>query len=43
VVLGLYLEATTGQGLLEQTKDHPLTVFAVFIILGLASYVPIVR
>ncbi|KAF6255871.1 chlorophyll a/b-binding protein domain-containing protein [Scenedesmus sp. NREL 46B-D3] len=43
VVLGLWLEATTGQGLLEQTKDHPITVFAVFVIIGLASYIPIVR
>jgi hypothetical protein len=43
VVLGLALEATTGQGLLEQTKDHPITVFAVFVIIALASYVPIVR
>jgi hypothetical protein len=42
-VLGLVLEATTGQGLLEQTKDHPITVFAVFVIISLASYVPIVR
>jgi hypothetical protein len=43
VVLGLALEATTSRGLLEQTKDHPITVFAVFVIIALASYVPLVR
>lgn len=43
VLIGLVGEWTTGLGLLEQTKDHPITVFAVFVVLALASYVPIVR
>lgn len=43
VVLGLFLEARTGQGLLEQTKDHPLSVFAVFVVIALASYIPLAR
>lgn len=43
VLIGLVGEWTTGLGLMEQTKDHPITVFAVFIILAFASYVPIVR
>uniref|UniRef100_A0A383W8P1 Chlorophyll a-b binding protein, chloroplastic n=1 Tax=Tetradesmus obliquus TaxID=3088 RepID=A0A383W8P1_TETOB len=43
VVLGLFLEARTGQGLLEQTKDHPISVFAVFVVIALASYIPLAR
>lgn len=43
VLIGLVEEWRTGLGLLEQTKDHPITVFAVFVILALASYAPIAR
>eukprot|EP00878_Enallax_costatus_P000414 GHUV01000504.1.p1 GENE.GHUV01000504.1~~GHUV01000504.1.p1 ORF type:complete len:222 (+),score=48.99 GHUV01000504.1:240-905(+) len=43
VLISLVGEWTTGLGLLEQTQDHPITVSAVFVILALASYVPIVR
>lgn len=43
VLIGLVGEWRTGLGLLEQTKDHPITVFAVFVVLALASYAPIVR
>lgn len=43
VVLGLFLEWTTGLGLLDQVKDHPITVFASFVIIALASYAPLAR
>jgi hypothetical protein len=43
VALGLFLEWTTGLGLLEQVKDHPITVFASFVIIAFASYAPLAR
>jgi hypothetical protein len=43
VALGLFLEWSTGLGLLEQVQDHPITVFAVFVIIALASYAPMAR
>eukprot|EP00878_Enallax_costatus_P000572 GHUV01000670.1.p1 GENE.GHUV01000670.1~~GHUV01000670.1.p1 ORF type:complete len:233 (+),score=76.41 GHUV01000670.1:150-848(+) len=43
VVLGLALEWNTGLGLLEQVKDHSITVFASFVIIALASYAPLAR
>jgi hypothetical protein len=43
VLIGVIGEWTTGLGLLEQTKDHPITVFASFVIIALASYAPIAR
>jgi hypothetical protein len=43
VVTGLAFEFTTGLGLRQQFADHPLTILASFIIIALASYVPITR
>lgn len=43
VLIGLWGEATTGLGLLEQTGDHPLIVFASFIIISIATYAPLVK
>jgi hypothetical protein len=43
VVVGLLGEWVTGLGLLEQTGDHPITVFAAFLFISFASYAPIAR
>jgi hypothetical protein len=43
VLTGLFGEASTGLGLLEQTGDHPLIVFASFVIISIATYVPLVK
>jgi hypothetical protein len=43
VVTGLVLEATTGQGLLQQTADHPVIVLASFVLFSIATYAPIFK
>jgi hypothetical protein len=43
VPLGLFLEATTGQGLWQQTADHPLIVAGVVALFTVATYVPILK
>lgn len=43
VVLGLILEKVTGLGLREQCGDHPLFILGVFVLIALASYIPIAR
>lgn len=43
VVTGLAGEYFTGLGLSEQTADHPLLVFASFVIISIATYVPIFK
>jgi hypothetical protein len=43
VLIGLVGEWTTGLGLLQQTSDHPIIVFGVFLLISFASYVPIAR
>jgi hypothetical protein len=43
VPLCLWCEAQYGQDIVAQTKDHPYAILAVFVIISLASYVPIVR
>lgn len=43
LLIGLIGEATTGLGLLEQTADHPLLVFASFVIISIATYAPLVK
>ncbi|WIA33808.1 hypothetical protein OEZ86_006918 [Tetradesmus obliquus] len=43
VVTGLAGEYVTGLGLSEQTADHPLLVFASFVIISIATYVPIFK
>jgi hypothetical protein len=43
VVTGLVFEFTTGLGLRQQFADHPLTVLGSFVLIALASYVPITR
>jgi hypothetical protein len=43
VLIGLFGEASTGLGLLEQTGDHPLIVFASFVIISIATYAPLVK
>lgn len=43
VLIGLIGEATTGLGLAQQTSDHPLIVFGIFLLISFASYVPIAR
>eukprot|EP00878_Enallax_costatus_P037627 GHUV01042523.1.p1 GENE.GHUV01042523.1~~GHUV01042523.1.p1 ORF type:complete len:157 (+),score=54.68 GHUV01042523.1:213-683(+) len=43
VLIGLVGEATTGLGLLEQTADHPILVFASFVISSIATYVPLTK
>lgn len=43
VLTGLLGEVYTGKGLLEQTADHPITVFLSFVIISIATYVPIVK
>jgi hypothetical protein len=30
-------------GLLQQTADHPLVVFASYVILSIATYTPLVK
>lgn len=41
VAVGLILEKVQGLGLAQQLADHPLTIIASFVIIALASYVPI--
>ncbi|KAF6258384.1 hypothetical protein COO60DRAFT_1701362 [Scenedesmus sp. NREL 46B-D3] len=43
VATGLAGEYFTGLGLSEQTADHPLAVFASFVIISIATYAPIFR
>jgi hypothetical protein len=43
VPLCLWWEAQYGQDIVAQTKDHPYAILAVFVLISLASYVPIVR
>jgi hypothetical protein len=43
VLVGLIGEATTGKGLLEQTAHHPVTVFMSFVLISIATYVPLTR
>eukprot|EP00879_Flechtneria_rotunda_P028767 GHRR01030987.1.p2 GENE.GHRR01030987.1~~GHRR01030987.1.p2 ORF type:complete len:100 (-),score=18.85 GHRR01030987.1:1342-1641(-) len=43
VVIGLAGEWFTGLGLMEQTADHPITVFLSFVLISIATYVPIYR
>jgi hypothetical protein len=43
VLIGLIGEWTTGLGLMQQTADHPITVFAIFLLITFASYIPIAR
>eukprot|EP00775_Hariotina_reticulata_P006950 gene6950-biopygen8745 len=43
VVTGLAGEWLTGKGLLEQTADHPVVVFASFVIISIATYVPLFK
>jgi hypothetical protein len=43
VLIGLLCEAFTGKGLLEQTADHPVVVFLSFVLISIATYVPLVR
>lgn len=43
VPLCLWWEAVYGQDVVAQVKDHPYSVLAVFVIISLASYIPIVR
>jgi hypothetical protein len=43
VPLALWWEARYGQDIVAQVKDHPYSVLAVFVIISLASYIPIVR
>jgi hypothetical protein len=43
VVIALAGEYFTGLGISEQTADHPVVVFASFIIISIATYVPIFK
>lgn len=43
VVTGLVLEALTGQGLLQQTADHPVIVLGSFVLFSIATYAPIFK
>jgi len=43
VLAGLIGEATTGMGLLEQTAHHPITVFLSFVLISIATYVPLTK
>jgi hypothetical protein len=43
VVSGLYAEAVTGRGLLEQTVDHPIRVLFIGLLIAFASYAPVVK
>jgi hypothetical protein len=43
VVTGLAGEWFTGMGLLQQTADHPVLVFASYVILAIATYTPLVK
>jgi hypothetical protein len=43
VVTGLVNEAINGQGLLQQTADHPVIVLASFVLFSIATYVPIFK
>jgi hypothetical protein len=40
---GLAGEWLTGKGLLEQTADHPIVVFASFVVISIATYVPLFK
>jgi hypothetical protein len=43
VPLALYWEAATGLDISRQVGDHPWAVLATFVIISLASYIPLVR
>jgi hypothetical protein len=43
VATGLLFEITTGQGLLQQTADHPIFVFASFVLISIATYIPLIK
>jgi hypothetical protein len=43
VLTGLLGEVFTGKGLLEQTADHPITVFLSFVLISIATYVPLTK
>lgn len=43
VVIALGYEWFTGLGIREQVGDHPVIVLAVFVLISLASFIPITR
>lgn len=43
VVAGLAGEWSTGMGLAQQTADHPVVVFASYVILAVATYTPLIK
>jgi hypothetical protein len=43
VPLCLWWEARYSQDIVTQVRDHPYAILAVFLLISLASYVPIVR
>jgi hypothetical protein len=43
VATALAGEYFTGQAISEQTADHPGVVFASFVIISIATYVPIFK
>jgi hypothetical protein len=43
VVTGLIAEAVTGSGLLQQTIHHPWRILFVGLLIGFASYAPVLK
>eukprot|EP00879_Flechtneria_rotunda_P000501 GHRR01000605.1.p1 GENE.GHRR01000605.1~~GHRR01000605.1.p1 ORF type:complete len:216 (+),score=42.00 GHRR01000605.1:152-799(+) len=43
VFIGLLGEVVSGKGLLEQTAHHPVTVFLSFVLISIATYIPLVK
>jgi len=43
VLPGLYAEAVTGRGLLQQTIDHPIRILFFGLLIVFASYAPVVK
>ena len=43
VVTCLAAEATTNVGILEQTAKAPFSILGTFVLISLASYIPIFR
>ena len=43
VFAGLFVEATSGRGLLEQTLEHPWRILFVGLLIAFASYAPVIK
>lgn len=41
--MGLYIEAVSGKGLLEQSAAHPIRILFLGLLFAFASYAPVIK